>query len=184
MMVPALLSAAEQQGFRAWRGIGGEGAVVDLGNGIYVNWQQSMNHQDFELHVTLPGGIPEGEVEGRVASTKAQADQIWAAAAELRRAAPVSTVVIQGAPPPPPPPGMTVSLGVPGANLTLSAPSGGECRYGTDGVQACGYACRIGTNGRARCAATPDGTCEMNTDGSVSCGRNCQFTASGIHVCQ
>jgi hypothetical protein len=122
-------------------------------------------------------------VEGRVASAKAQADQIWAAAMEMRRSVPVAPVVIQSAPPPPPS-GVTVSFGVPGANVTLSAPPGGECRHGADGAQACGYACRTGADGRARCAATPDGTCQMNTDGSVACGRNCQFTPSGFYACQ
>jgi len=55
---------------------------------------------------------------------------------------------------------------------------------GSDGVQACGYGCRIGSDGRANCAATPDGTCELNTNGTVSCGRACQLTSSGFYVCQ
>jgi hypothetical protein len=84
-MVPALLSAAQQQGLRAWRGIGQQGAIVDLGNGVYAGWQESMNHRDFELHITLPGGIPDAEVEGQMASAKTHADQIWASAVELRR---------------------------------------------------------------------------------------------------
>jgi hypothetical protein len=53
-----------------------------------------------------------------------------------------------------------------GANAGGKPP---ECRTGTDGLQVCGYNCRMGTNGRFYCATMPEGECAMNTNGTFTC---------------
>jgi len=186
LLVPALLTASNQLGLRGWRGI--SGAVVQLEDGTYLNWQDSIDHRDFHLAITLPGGIPEPELPARFDAAKGRADQIWNTAIEARRGAMVAPppAYPTAQPPPPPPPSGGVQLNVPGFSLNIggaAAPPTG-CLLGSDGVQACGYGCRIGSDGRANCAATPDGTCELNTNGTVSCGRACQLTSSGFYVCQ
>jgi hypothetical protein len=45
------------------------------------------------------------------------------------------------------------------------------CLMGTDGQQACGYHCQMGTNGVVACADTADGVCAMGTDGRITCSR-------------
>jgi hypothetical protein len=46
-----------------------------------------------------------------------------------------------------------------------------ECHMGTNKQQACGYNCRLGTNGVAACANTPDGACAISGDGHVACSQ-------------
>lgn len=53
-----------------------------------------------------------------------------------------------------------------GANAGGKPP---ECRVGTDGLQVCGYNCRMGTNGRFYCATMPDGECAQNSNGTFTC---------------
>lgn len=43
------------------------------------------------------------------------------------------------------------------------------CMMGSNGLNACGYNCRLGSNGRAYCSTRPDATCAMNSDGSFTC---------------
>jgi len=81
-LIPALLTAAERQGYRAWRNP--SGMVVELPAGVYAGWERSMNDSAFELHITLPD-TPEAEQPARFAATKAIMDNIWAAAVEARR---------------------------------------------------------------------------------------------------
>lgn len=42
---------------------------------------------------------------------------------------------------------------------------------GSDGRQACGYHCQMGSDGAVACANTADGTCAMGTDGHVVCSQ-------------
>ena len=72
LLVPALLTAAEGQGYRAWRNP--NGMVVELPEGVYAGWEQSMNHREFELHITLPE-TPEAEQAARFAATKSDHGQ-------------------------------------------------------------------------------------------------------------
>jgi hypothetical protein len=44
-----------------------------------------------------------------------------------------------------------------------------ECRMSTNGQQACGYHCKMGTDGVFVCADTPNGVCAMSTNGRVTC---------------
>jgi tetratricopeptide (TPR) repeat protein len=44
-----------------------------------------------------------------------------------------------------------------------------ECRIGADGVQVCGYNCRMGTSGKFYCASTPLGQCAMSSNGTWTC---------------
>ncbi|HEY1100726.1 MAG TPA: hypothetical protein VGF99_17435 [Myxococcota bacterium] len=44
-----------------------------------------------------------------------------------------------------------------------------ECRTGGDGVAVCGYACRVGGNGRVACAQTPQGVCSVGGNGIATC---------------
>ena len=83
----------------------------------------------------------------------------------------------------------------------------------TDGGQACGYNCMMGTDGHVVCANTSDGvcamgangrvscssvgpetsrgpaaaspppTCRLNSDGSRSCGYNCRMGSDGHFEC-
>lgn len=46
-----------------------------------------------------------------------------------------------------------------------------ECRMSTNGRQACGYNCKMGTDGVYVCADTPNGRCAMGTDGRVTCSQ-------------
>jgi hypothetical protein len=67
---------------------------------------------------------------------------------------------------------------------------------GTDGINVCGYNCRMGTNGHMYCASTPDGRCAMNTDGTFTCSGapsvaaypgapppDCRMGTDGINSC-
>jgi len=185
MMVPALLTACQQEGVRAWRGLGGS-AVADLGDGTYLGWQQSMDHSTFELHITLPGGIPEPEMPSHFDSAKGRADRIWSEAVELRRQSSPAFYPQAAQVPPPAATGPAFSVSVPGLALAVGSPSypPSDCRLGSDGQRVCGYDCRVGSDGRVYCASTPDGSCRMNSDGSFSCGRACQLGANGFFVCQ
>ncbi len=71
-----------------------------------------------------------------------------------------------------------------GAAAVSKAPTGGECRTGTDGVEACGFHCEMGTDGKMRCAKQPDGRCLMGTNGRVACGMDCKIGADGVAVCK
>jgi hypothetical protein len=159
MVVPALIAAGQQQGLQAYRGV--SGAVVDLEDGTRLSWQESANHRDFILVVQLPEETPEPDYEQRFQKAKARADQLWAAAVDARRASGVVPVLV-----------------MPG----VAAPPR-DCRLGSDGFEACGYGCMVGSNGRAACAPTPDGSCHLNSNGTINCGRNCRFTSSGYHAC-
>jgi hypothetical protein len=44
-----------------------------------------------------------------------------------------------------------------------------ECRMGSDGVNTCGYNCRMGSNGHFYCSSVPNGQCAFNSDGTFSC---------------
>jgi hypothetical protein len=44
-----------------------------------------------------------------------------------------------------------------------------ECRMSTNGQQACGYHCMMGTDGIFVCADTPEGVCAMSTNGRITC---------------
>jgi hypothetical protein len=44
-----------------------------------------------------------------------------------------------------------------------------ECRMGSDGINTCGYNCRMGSNGHFYCASRPDGQCAFNADGTFTC---------------
>jgi hypothetical protein len=80
---------------------------------------------------------------------------------------------------------------------------------GSDGRQACGFDCKIGSDGVAACANAPNGSCALGADGHVycshapayaprstvrsrchlngdgtrTCGYNCRFGAGGYHYC-
>jgi len=159
-LVPALITAGQQQGLNAYHGT--SGAVVELEDGTMLSWQDSAAGDEFILLVQLPGDVPEQQREPAFNAAKQRADQLWAQAVSLRGAALPAVMVMPGAAVMPPQ----------------------SCQRGSDGVEACGYGCRIGSDGRAACAATPDGTCELNSNGTLSCGRNCQLTSSGYYACQ
>ncbi len=155
--VPALISVGQTEGLRAFRGV--SGAVVELEDGTRLSWQDSANRRDFILLVDLPSETPEADYENRFLAAKARADDLWNKATSARRAlAPVAV-------------------------LQVPASSPSDCLMGSDGSRACGYHCMLGSNGRADCAATPDGSCHLNSNGTVSCGRSCQFTSSGRWQC-
>lgn len=44
-----------------------------------------------------------------------------------------------------------------------------ECKMGSDGMNACGYNCKLGSNGKAYCSSVPNGTCALNADGTFTC---------------
>ena len=44
-----------------------------------------------------------------------------------------------------------------------------ECRMGSDGMNVCGYNCRLGANGHMYCSGIPNGQCALNSDGSFTC---------------
>jgi hypothetical protein len=168
MVVPALISAGQQQGLQAWRGVD-QGAVVQLEDGTMLSWQTSADHRDFILLINLPGNTPEAEYDARFAQVKARADALWAQAVDARQRSGAAAVLVAGPS---------------GATLTPVAAGPTDCRFGSDGQRACGYDCRVGSNGHAYCAATPDGSCHLNSNGTFSCGRNCRFTSSGGYDCQ
>ena len=53
-----------------------------------------------------------------------------------------------------------------------------ECVLGSNGLAACGYACKVGSDGIARCAQTPDGACIVQSNGRVACT---DFTGTRRH---
>ncbi len=67
---------------------------------------------------------------------------------------------------------------------------------GANGVQACGYNCRLGADGQTACANSPDGVCALGADGHVVCSQvaaapvgpgapppQCRMSSNGTHVC-
>ena len=87
-----------------------------------------------------------------------------------------------------------------------------SCLMGSNGVQACGYDCKLGADGIAACSNMPNGRCELgadghvycsegqpyaqqppaqmppqqcalNSDGSRTCGYNCKLGSNGYHYC-
>ena len=44
-----------------------------------------------------------------------------------------------------------------------------ECKMGSDGMNACGYNCKLGSNVEAYCSSVPNGACALNADGTFSC---------------
>ncbi len=68
---------------------------------------------------------------------------------------------------------------------------------GSNGRQACGYNCRIGSDGIAACADMPAGTCETSPEGHVTCSQlavrgganaggqqpDCRTGTDGVKVC-
>jgi hypothetical protein len=43
------------------------------------------------------------------------------------------------------------------------------CTVGTNGRAACGWDCKVGSDGVASCSSAPDGVCEAGSDGHVAC---------------
>ena len=71
-----------------------------------------------------------------------------------------------------------------------------QCLMSSNGMQACGYNCRLGADGLAACANTPDGVCAMGSDGRVTCSQvggygappaapppQCLMSSDGTNVC-
>lgn len=48
-------------------------------------------------------------------------------------------------------------------------PQGETCLTGSDGINACGHDCKIGSAGIAGCSNIPGGTCSTGSDGLVYC---------------
>jgi hypothetical protein len=44
-----------------------------------------------------------------------------------------------------------------------------QCLVGADGMNSCGYNCRMGGDGHQYCSSVPDGRCALNADGTMSC---------------
>jgi hypothetical protein len=44
-----------------------------------------------------------------------------------------------------------------------------ECKMGADGMNACGYNCKVGSNGKAYCSSVANGACALNADGTYTC---------------
>jgi hypothetical protein len=40
---------------------------------------------------------------------------------------------------------------------------------GSDGINSCGYNCRMGSDGHFYCATVPNGQCALNSNGTYSC---------------
>jgi hypothetical protein len=53
--------------------------------------------------------------------------------------------------------------------LSVQGAPAPECRMGSDGINTCGYNCRMGSNGRFYCASIPGGQCAFNSNGTWSC---------------
>ncbi len=74
--------------------------------------------------------------------------------------------------------------GAPAAAANSRVPAGGECRTGQDGVEACGFHCEMGTDGKMQCAKDRDGKCLMGTNGRVACGVDCIIKPDGVAACK
>lgn len=112
-----------------------------------------------------------------------------------KRAEALSRGGAAASPPPPPPPSASGTLK--SAATPASRTATPQCRTGSDGRQACGYNCDIGTDGVAACADTPEGTCSRGADGHMTCtqlavrgGANaggrppeCRTGTDGVKVC-
>lgn len=206
---PGVAAAAESQGLKAFNG--GDRVQVQLLDGTDLFWI-AQNTNAVTLNIILPGGVPDSEQRARIDAAKQQADVLWREALGQRQQfAPMGVVQpgvvvapVPAPPPAPPPSGDTMSVTMPGMSMTVTTPPGtmappppgtlapgpapaavgAQCRRGSDGIEACGYDCRISSRGQAFCAATPDGACHLNSDGSFSCGRTCRLQATGYYHCR
>lgn len=131
-MVPALISAARQQGLEAWQGP--SGALATLEDGVQLSWQSSADERQFILVMSLPNKIPDAEAQARFEVAKARADALWQAAASSRAAflpppqvlvAP-APVVAQPAPAvvEPVPAGIAATVSVPGVSISVGTSAG------------------------------------------------------------
>jgi hypothetical protein len=77
-----------------------------------------------------------------------------------------------------------------------SNPGQPQCLMSSNGTQACGYNCRLGADGQAACANSPDGICALGSDGRVTCSQvaggghpggapppECRMSSDGTNVC-
>ena len=64
-----------------------------------------------------------------------------------------------------------VVVGAPGygVDIGVMATQPTECRMGSDGMNTCGYNCKLGSNRHFYCASVPGGRCAFNSDGTWSC---------------
>lgn len=106
-MVPALISASQQQALESFRGP--NGAVTTLEDGTQLSWQNSANDQ---------------EHQARFVAAKARADQLWnLAMASRSMLMPPPTVVVAPQPVAPAPAAVettTTTISVPGASISVS----------------------------------------------------------------
>jgi hypothetical protein len=92
---------------------------------------------------------------------EAQAQQAAAASAAMAPPPPQASVSVWGS-------GSSGSTSMSGGVRATGAPAP-ECRLGSDGINTCGYNCRLGSNGRFYCASVPNGQCSLNSNGTWSC---------------
>ena len=65
--------------------------------------------------------------------------------------------------------GGAVVVGPPAYGVGVVSTQPTECRMGSDGQNACGYNCKLGSNGHFYCSSVPGGRCALNSDGTWSC---------------
>jgi len=150
-MVPALISACQSQGLEAFRGP--NGAVANLEDGVMLSWQDSANHDDFILLMSLPDKVPEAEAQARFDKAKARADQLWNIAVASRQVMmPLPAVVVMPQPLPAQSttvtaPGTTISIGgalMPNVTVTVQdapAPQPSSSSSASCCINGAGYSC-------------------------------------------
>ena len=198
-MVPALITACQGQGLEAFRGP--NGAVATLEDGVMLSWQDSANHDDFILVMSLPDKVGEPEAQARFDKAKARADQLWNVAVASRQVMmPPPAVVVMPQPVPVQSttvttPGTTISIGgalMPNVSVTVQdapAPQPSGSSSASCCINGAGYSCSTAaavdrcSGAFMRCMSACNFSCQSRCEREApldpsGCSRNPSLDAS------